>query len=353
MTTFNTAEKKSERIIIIGHGSPRKEANTIGALADSIHAELHPGCGNNCVRGAYLQFSTPDIETVIAESVSEGAARVILHPFFLNSGMHVTKDIPDLISEARLKYPGVEFIYTEPLGMHEKLIEIVKERISASRGYAPPEIERRSFEIIGEEFDLSAFPSEQLPIIKRVIHATADFELGLSLNFHPDAVRVGIEAIRSGRDILTDVEMARTGINKHLLAKWGGKVICGLTDIASHDEASMHGRCAATRSEKGIEQAFKGNNNIGVIVVGNAPTALLKVIHLLTSTDDDQKEKNQPHERHCALVVGVPVGFVKAFESKALLSAQDFPFITNLSRKGGSTVAVAIVNALLRMAEER
>ena len=101
-----------------------------------------------------------------------------------------------------------------------------------------------------------------------------------------------------------------------------------------------------TKAEMGIESALKENNNIGIIAIGNAPTALLKIIDLL----------NNPHyasriTHHGLLVIGVPVGFVKAFESKALLSAQKFPFITNFSRKGGSPVAAAIVNALLKIAE--
>lgn len=361
MTLSHAAGSAPERIIIIGHGSPRKEANTIDSLAESLHAELHPGCSNHCVRGAYLQFSDPDIETVIEQSVAEGAGRIILHPFFLNAGMHVTKDIPELIESARLKYPSVDFIYTEPLGMHEKLVDVVKERISASRGYAPSDIEKRSFEIIGDEADLSGVPAERVPIIKRVIHATADFELGQTLKFHPDAIKAGIDAILSGKDILTDVEMVRTGINKRLLSKWGGKVICNIQDITAGAAQPEADGCPSeitepcgrsdnkTRSEKGIELALKENHNIGIIAVGNAPTALLKVIDILNS-------EGQPHRvtptNSRVLVIGVPVGFVKAYESKALLASQDFPFITNLSRKGGSTVAVAIVNALLKIADE-
>ena len=359
MTVYNTGGSKPERIIIIGHGSPRKEANTIDSLAESLHTELHPGCSDNCVTGAYLQFSNPDIETVIEKNVAEGAGRIILHPFFLNAGMHVTKDIPELIESAKQKYPGVDFIYTEPLGMHEKLVDVVKERISASRGYAPADIEKRSFEIIGEEGDLSGVPAERIPIIKRVIHATADFELGQTLKFHPDAIKTGIEAIRSGKDILTDVEMVRTGINKRLLSKWGGKVTCNIVEAtpptanghpSEMPETTEHSD-NRTRSERGIELALKENHNIGIIAVGNAPTALLKVIDIFNS--ESEISTGRPHGgAHTILVVGVPVGFVKAYESKALLASRDFPFITNLSRKGGSTVAAAIVNALLKMAEE-
>ena len=348
MTTPYTNQKTTERFIIIGHGSPLKEANTIGVLAASLHAGLHPGCNDNCVKGAYLQFSEPDIETVIENSVNEGASRIVLHPFFLNSGMHVTKDIPELIDSARKKYPGVEFIYTEPLGMHEKLIDIVKERIYAGGGYAPTKIEKRSFEIIGDEADLSGIPADRIPVVKRVVHATADFEFAHTLVFHLDAIRTGIAAIRTGKDILTDVEMVKTGINKRLLSKWGGSVICRLHD-AEIETASGGGTSRPkemTRSEIGIELGLKENQNIGIIAVGNAPTALLKVIDIFNSESDISHHKSQ------ILTIGVPVGFVKAYESKALLASQDFPFITNLSRKGGSTVAAAIVNALLNIADE-
>ncbi len=329
-----------ERIIIIGHGSPRKEANTIDSITALLHAELHPGCKDDCVKGAYLQFSEPDIGATIEKSVAEGAKRIIMHPFFLNAGLHVTKDIPDLIAEARQRHPGVEFIFTEPLGLHEKLIEVVKERIAASKGYAPSEIERRSFEIIGGEADLGDIPEERVPIVKRVIHATADFEFVQTLTFHPDAVRTGIEAIKAGKDILTDVEMVRIGINKQLLSKWGGKVICGIQDATSQPDTSKNTNF--TRAERGIELALSGSHNVGIIAIGNAPTALLKVVDIFNSEDSTSG----------ILVVGVPVGFVKAYESKALLSSQTFPFITNLSRKGGSTVAVAVINALLKMAGE-
>lgn len=330
-----------ENIILIGHGSPKKDANNIEILGEMLHNSLHPDCGKNCVKVAYLQFAEPNISAGIKECVEKGAKRVILHPYFISSGMHVTKDIPELIKEAEREYPHVEFIYTEPLGVHEKLTQVVMERIHAANGLRPQDIEKRSFEIISEEIDLSDIDAEKLPIIKRVIHATADFEFKNTLTFHPDAIQTAIEAIRAGKDILTDVEMVKTGINKGLLEKWGGNVVC---NIGQETEVSGQQSENRTRAEIGIEQALKENNNIGIIAVGNAPTALLKVVEIF---------KNSSRvTRHSSLVIGVPVGFVKALESKALLAAQDFPFITNLSRKGGTAVAVAIVNALLKIAEE-
>ncbi len=323
-----------EQILLVGHGSPKKDANNLDHIAKLLHENIHPGCDKNCVRTAYMEFAKPNIPDGIEECIGEGAKKLIIHPYFLSNGMHVSSDIPGLIDEARQKHPEVEFIYTEPLGIHNKMAQVVYERINAATGLKPAEIEDRSFEIIAEEAGMSDVPEERQPIVKRVIHTTADFEFKNSLTFHPDAVKAGIAAIKAGKDILTDVEMVRTGINKKLLEKWGGKVIC---NIQSNGKSTDETR---TRSEAGIEDAMKENSNIGIIAIGNAPTALLKTVELLNG--------GQSH----ILVVGVPVGFVKAIESKTLLAKQEFPYITNISRKGGSTVAVAIVNALLKMAAE-
>jgi precorrin-8X/cobalt-precorrin-8 methylmutase len=331
-----------ESIILIGHGSPKKDANRLGVIADILHRKLHPGCGGECVTVAYMEFAEPSIPEALDSEARRGAKKIIIHPFFLNAGVHVTKDIPEMIRDAESRHPGIEFVYTEPLGVHEKLVQVVIERIHGATFSAPGDIEKKSFEIISEEADFSDVPAGQAPIIKRVIHSTADFDFKKTLVFHPDAVRTGIDAIRAGMKILTDIEMVKAGINKKLLSKWGGRVIChiGKSDAGAHRNAPSRGS-SKTRAEMGIEKALTEDNNIGVVAIGNAPTALLKVIELLNNAPTPSP-----------LVVGVPVGFVKALESKALLSNQRFPFITNLSRKGGTPVAVAIVNALLKMASE-
>ncbi len=332
-----------ENIILIGHGSPKKDANNIEIAGRLLHSAIHPDCNGECVKVAYLQFSEPGISDAIRECVMSGARRIIIHPYFLSSGIHVTKDIPEIIKEARVMYPDREFIYTEPLGVHEKLVHVIMERIHAASGMQPQDIEKRSLEIISEEVDLSDIPPEQLPIVKRVIHATADFEFKNTLLFHPDAIRTGIDAIRAGRDILTDVEMVKTGIIKRWLEPYGGRVICNIND---EDVVMLSRKTGKTRSEIAVEKAFGEDNNIGIVAVGNAPTALLKIIEILGSKSEILVPRSQ------ILVVGVPVGFVRALESKALLASQRFPFITNLSRKGGTPVAVAIINALLKMSKE-
>ncbi len=329
-------------IILIGHGSPKKDANRLGVVADMLHSALHPGCQEGCVKVAYMEFAEPSIPEALDSEARRGVREIIIHPFFLNSGVHVTEDIPGMISEAESRHPGVKFVYTEPLGVHEKLVQVVIERIHGASFSVPEDIEKRSFEIISEESDLTFIPAEQMPVVKRVIHSTADFEFKKSLVFHPDAVRTGIDAIRSGMNILTDIEMVKAGINKKLLGRWGGKVICNIADA---EVARISNETGKTRAEISIEKGV--SEDIGIVAIGNAPTALLKVIEIYAGRGSSQYSP----ARH-PLVVGVPVGFVKALESKALLSGQKFPFITNLSRKGGTPVAVAVVNALLKMAAE-
>ncbi len=328
-----------ESIILAGHGSPKRDANRLGVVAEMLHRAMHPGCTGQCVKVAYMEFAEPSIPETLDREAQRGARKIIIHPFFLNSGVHVTKDIPEMISAAESRNPGVEFVYTEPLGVHEKLIQVVIERINGATSSSPADIEKKSFGIISEEADFGDVPALQAPVIKRVIHSTADFEFKNTLVFHPDAVRVGIEAIRAGMNILADVEMVKAGINRRLLGKWGGRVICHISD---EEAARVSKETGKTRAEVAIEKGL--SENIGIVAIGNAPTALLKAIELLNNAS--------PLTPHPSLVIGVPVGFVKALESKALLSSQKFPFITNLSRKGGTPVAVAIVNALLKMAEE-
>jgi len=204
---------------------------------------------------------------------------------------------------------------------------------------APQAIEGESFRIIAKEFDQQTglcqkdIIPEQFAVIQRVIHATGDFSFAKLLHFHPGAIEAGCEAIRSGKNILTDVNMAVAGISKAILAPYGGKVIC---KVADPEIAQLALKRGLTRSQTAIEEGMI--DNVGIVAIGNAPTALITIMKLI------QEDKIRPD-----LIVGVPVGFVNAPESKEILQEQDFPFITCEGRKGGTTVSVAIVNALLRL----
>ncbi|MEO5358544.1 MAG: precorrin-8X methylmutase [Nitrospirae bacterium YQR-1] len=203
-----------------------------------------------------------------------------------------------------------------------------------------PLIEKDSFTLIGKEMK-KEFDSFHLPIVKRIIHATGDFQFEDTILFHPDAVKSAVAAIRRGMDIVVDVKMVEAGINKKALGKFGGKVICRISDEEVEQTAL---KLSLTRAEAAMEMILSGgvNSNIGIIAVGNAPTALLKAMEIIDTV------RFTP-----ALVVGVPVGFVKAEESKDMLSKKSYPFITCLGRKGGSPVAAAILNAIIILAGEK
>ncbi|AMA71420.1 MULTISPECIES: precorrin-8X methylmutase [Aneurinibacillus] len=202
----------------------------------------------------------------------------------------------------------------------------------------PQEIEGKSFEIITEELGEHPFTEEQYPIVQRVIHASADFELGRSMVFHPDAVEAGIRAIREGRKIVADVQMVQVGISKPRIEKFGGSVHVYISDPDVIEEAK---RLNTTRAIVATRKAVKEADG-GIFAIGNAPTALLELIRLV------KEGVARP-----GLIIGMPVGFVSAAESKEELAKLDIPFITNVGRKGGSTIVVAAVNALSIMAEKR
>ena len=202
----------------------------------------------------------------------------------------------------------------------------------------PDDIEQRSFAIIDAEAGRHGHPPDRWPIVRRMIHTTADFEYVTSVRFHPMAVSQGISAIRAGRDIVTDTNMARVGIRSALLEPFGTRVHCLISDPHVAAEAAGSGR---TRAAVAVEAAVSRMAG-GIYVVGNAPTALLRLMALIESGSAAP-----------ALVVGLPVGFVNAAESKAALVKCDVPFITNVGRKGGSNVAASVVNALALMARER
>ena len=200
----------------------------------------------------------------------------------------------------------------------------------------PAEIEKRSFEIITEELKGSSLNQEHELIIKRAIHTTADFDYADNLCFSENVVTKALQALRTGADIVTDTQMAKAGINKRILAKYGGEVHCF---IADEDVASEAKRRATTRSAISMEKAAKLNKKL-IFAIGNAPTALIKLYEML------QEGVVNPE-----LIIGVPVGFVNVVQSKELIMQTQVPYIVARGRKGGSNVAAAICNALLYQME--
>lgn len=201
----------------------------------------------------------------------------------------------------------------------------------------PEEIERRSFAIIAEELGGSGLPPEEDAVLRRVIHATADFDFADNLVFSPAAAATAIAALREGCPVVTDTAMAAAGINKRAAAALGCAVHCLIADAEVAEAAKTAG---VTRSRAAVDKAALAWPD-AVYVVGNAPTALLRI-----------RELADARTLRPRLVVGAPVGFVQVVESKELLLASALPHIVARGRKGGSTVAAAIVNALLYQATD-
>ncbi len=199
----------------------------------------------------------------------------------------------------------------------------------------PSEIEAMSFRIIDEEAGAHSFTADEWAVIRRMIHTSADFEYMQTIRLHPRAIETGIETLRSGRNIVTDTHMARAGIRKSEIYRFGGSVECLISDGTVAQVAKESGCTRALAAVDAAVPLMKG----GIYVIGNAPTALMRLIELMRSGEAEP-----------ALVVGLPVGFVNAVESKSELARMDVPHITNVGRKGGSNVAASVINALAIMA---
>ena len=199
---------------------------------------------------------------------------------------------------------------------------------------APREIEKRSFEIITAELGERSFSPDTEPIIKRCIHTSADFDYAENLYFSEDAAAKAMDAIKRGVSIVTDTNMAKAGINKRALARFGGQVHCFMAD---EDVAAAAASSGATRASESMKKAAAMGEDF-IYVVGNAPTALVTLYDLY-------QEGNVRPE----FVIAVPVGFVNVVASKELIVSSGLPCIVARGRKGGSNIAACIVNALMYM----
>lgn len=200
-------------------------------------------------------------------------------------------------------------------------------------------IEDQSMEIIEQEVGSHPYKGHEWKIVRRVIHSTADFDFAgkNGLVFHKNAVSAGLDALKSGKNIIVDVNGIVGLLNKQNLADFKTSVIC---DISNPDVVKEATRLDKTRAQTAMRIRAKEMNG-AVIVIGNAPTALLEVIQMV------KERVTKP-----GLIIGVPVGFVCAAESKDDLQKLDIPFITNQGRKGGTPCASAIVNALFKIIRE-
>jgi precorrin-8X/cobalt-precorrin-8 methylmutase len=286
-------------------------------------------------------------------------SKIVLIPAFIAPGVHTTREIPELIElkekEPFLKERGIELVYGEPLGSDERIAEIIEEKALKALGQkskeanvmtdaysiaASKKIIDTSMQLIREALgdSIDNVPASHMPVIERVVHATADPEFAKLLVISEKAVKAGVAAIKAGAKIVTDVKMVKAGINEARLKRFGTEI---LTYIDDERAVKLANDESLTRSAAAVRLAVKDGLDCAIVLIGNAPTAAFELADAVT------KGLTKP-----ALIVAVPVGYVGAAESKEAVSKLPIPYIILKGRKGGSTIAVAVFNALLTMAEQ-
>lgn len=317
------------KLILVGHGSPREEANRdFISLAERVGARM----GSLNVSAAFFSIATPTIEDVVSQAYAEGKRRFVLQPYFLHNGAHITKDIPALLSEIKGKFAEISMLFLPTLEGEPALEDILAMRFSPYS--APPpilhsgkEIEQRSREIINTLLG-DRIPNDKIgrELTIRIVHATADPGFAKSIRVKPSVHEMAAKALSEGRPIFCDVQMLASGITKTK-----SPILCGVGDPDVIELAKKNG---TTRAAEAMEK-YASHWGGGIVAVGNAPTAIWRLLDLC------QRGITPP-----ALVVGLPVGFVGAAESKAALWESPLCCVTNMGPRGGSPAAAAAVNAL-------
>lgn len=365
---FSEIRDSEVGVVILGHGSRAPDAQELLAwVQQRLAAQL------DCrVASASLQFNQPTLEECCRELAGQGVRRILVAPYFLYEGNHFKQDIPEELDGLRAELPQVEFILTATLGADDRLVDVLADRVRTHVSGVSPEqaegsepaaagesgplsragsgepggqamaqhpIEARSFAIIDGLLQPADPRAPEYQIARRVVHASGDPELAGRMLFSPGAVEEGLAALALKSNIICDVNMVASGVTP-TARRQGLKVVCGVAGEATSELAEREGitRGAAAMRLAARQGALDGS----IAVVGNAPTALLELLRLA------REESVRP-----ALIVGVPVGFVDAAESKQALAESGLTFITLPGNRGGSSVAVAIVNALLRLGAER
>jgi len=350
---MSRAVPEGTAVILLGHGSRAAgAAGTLAGVAARLAEKL--GCP---VAPASLQFNQPNLEEACYRFFEEGFRHIVVAPYFLFRGNHMKLDIPEEIDRIAAALPGAELLLTNPLGSDDRLVEVMEARVGEAIGQLGASaadlrigthpIESQSFDIIDEILQPDDAAAPEYQVIRRVVHASGDPALAGQVIFSRGAVAAALGALRrlagngQSRDgepggggqphIICDVRMVAAGIEP-TAARMGIEVSCAVDGAATMALAKRDG---ITRGAAGIRRAAIDG---AVVAIGNAPTALFECLRL--AAEEDAKP---------ALVVGVPVGFVGAAESKDALAASGLEFITIPGNRGGSNLAAAIANALMRL----
>ena len=309
-------------IIILGHGSRRPEVSR--AFAE-MALRLSSRLGSAVVEPAFFSLGRPSLEEKAKELIARGYSRLVVFPYFLLNGIHVLKDIPEQIEKLKGEHPHISFELLPSLENDPLLEEVLFERLWSAAGEeiisCAAEIEKNSLEFIREH--IPEQDKEKRDITARVVHATADFSFASTICFSPDAVQMGKNVLQEGARVFCDVRMLESGMTR---AK---KVTCLLDGLDEHAVEK-----GSTRAAAGIKKAGSDLNG-SILVVGNSPTALWALMDL------HRTQGVSP-----ALVIGLPVGFVGAAQSKEALLKTGLACVTNVGPRGGSPAAAAAFNAL-------
>ncbi|MHB9111941.1 MAG: precorrin-8X methylmutase [Thermoleophilia bacterium] len=390
-------------VVVLGHGSRAPAAlEVLNWVAERLAERLRMP-----VLAASLQLNKPSLEESCRELAAAGARRVVVAPYFLFSGNHMMKDIPEILDQLREELPGTEFVLADALGADDLMVEVLARRALAKCGSGVPgegvpesgdavqetvgameesgnaadlfaslfnddcggcaplaqhPIEAESFEIIDSLLEPEDAEDPGYQVIRRIVHTTGDPSLARAVLLSDGAIVAGVTAISAGSGIYCDVNMAASGIQP-TADRLGLDVICLVAEPAVAELARREGvtrgvaavRLAARGGSAGSDGGSSARSNGGdmspsangggldgsIAVIGNSPTALFELLRLAS------EEGVRP-----SLIVGVPVGFVGAAESKKALIKSDIPHITIPGNRGGSTIAAAVVNALLRMSAQ-
>ena len=338
-------------VIILAHGSRGERgmvqvSEVLRRVSDGVRALLSPRVE---VIGASLQFNHPNLEEAVEALAAHGVSRILIMPYFLFSGLHITEHIPQLIEKLKHIYPERQFIVTNPLGLDENFIGHVARRIEEAAPelslnvqtspVSPVAIEQQSMMIVERLLPPPQNMSrEERLIIRRVVHASGDPDIARQIKFSSSAIPCGLSAIMAGSPIFADVRMVASGINNPLVELCGCSLACVRDET---DELKQPKERSVTRTAGAILDLGTRLNG-AIVAIGNAPTALLALLDLVDCGGVKP-----------ALVVGMPVGFVQAKESKEELMKRDVPYITVTGTRGGSAMAAATVNALLKIAVEK
>jgi precorrin-8X/cobalt-precorrin-8 methylmutase len=345
-------------LVLVGHGSEfGSYRETVEQLAAIIRKRSH----FLTVKVGFMEISDPTIHDALCSAVEEGAEKLIVVPVLLAESRHTMQDIPRLLgmengqNRRTLSFKprsDVEVVYCKPIGADRRLADIILDRAAEalrdfglratiqSTNDAGAEIFEESLKIVRQLLakDFEKMDPHTVSIVERVVHATADPEFSRLLVFSKDAIEAGIKALRARADVVADVKMVGSGINARTLRGFGGRI---LTYTEDERTIGLADRMKITRTAAAMQTAAEDGLDDDIVIVGNSPTAAVAVAEIV------ERGAAKP-----ALIIATPVGFVKAAESKDRISTLTIPHIVTRGVKGGSAVAVAIMNALLTMARQ-